>query len=173
MNEHGFAISRASDSVAGYVAKFGREQVCPSWNAATEVTKGHLKRGHREEHLTPFAMLWLISQGHDELKPVFQEYAAWFKGKHQLVWSSGLRALLVGSDTEVTDEELAKEPEEEVVVLGHLTSKQWNLIVAQDAWGKLLEVARSGEWEQVCTFVATLSTYSLVSNQKPFHIPSG
>ena len=89
INEHGFSISRTYGSVADYVAKFGREPMHSPWGAATEMTKGHLKQGHMEEHLTPFAMLWLISLGCHELKPVFKEYAQWFKGKHQLVWSAG------------------------------------------------------------------------------------
>jgi hypothetical protein len=118
INEHGFSVSRTYGSVADYVAKFGREPLHSPWGAATEMTKGHLKRGHTPEHLTPFAMLLLISQGCQELKPVFKEYAQWFKGKHQLVWSAGLRSLLLGNNEEKTDEELAQEEENDVVLLG-------------------------------------------------------
>ncbi len=84
INEHGFQVSGTYGSVADYVAKFGREPVGTPWSAATEMTKGHLKRGHNDEHLTPFAMLWQISQGCNEFIPIFKEYAQWFKGKHQL-----------------------------------------------------------------------------------------
>ena len=146
INEHGFSVSRTYGSVANYVAKFGREPLHTPWGAASELTKGHLKRGHGQEHLTPFAMLWLISQGYHELKPLFREYAQWFKGKHQLVWSAGLRSLLLERDEEKTDLELAQEPEEEVVLLGQLTRAQWCIVLAHDARGKLLEIARSGEW---------------------------
>jgi len=156
INEHGFSICRTHGSVADYVAKFGREPLHTPWGAATEITKGHLKRGHSEEHLTPFAMLWLISQGHDELKPVFKEYAQWFKGKHQLVWSAGLRSLLLENKKEKTDEEIAQEPEKEEILLGQLTHTQWSTILANDARGKLLEVARSGDWRQVIAFLAKI-----------------
>lgn len=162
INEHGFAISRASGSAAGYVAKFGREPASISWNAATELTKGHLKRGHGEEHLTPFAMLLLISQGQYELKPVFREYAEWFKGKHQLVWSAGLRALLLNNDKEPTDQELVQEPEEKFVLLGQLDSVQWRMILIRDARGKLLEVARSGDWKQVLSFLDEIAAQSAI-----------
>ncbi len=159
-NEHGFSVSRTYGSVADYVAKFGREPVHTPWGASTELTKGHLKRGHGEGHVTPFAMLWLISQGYDELKPIFREYAQWFKGKHQLVWSAGLRSLLLNSEEEKTDLELAQEPEkpeEEQVLLGQLNREQWSKVLANDARGKLLEIARTGEWQRVITFLSDIS----------------
>lgn len=153
INEHGFSVSRTYGSVADYVAKFGREPLHVPWGAATEMTKGHLKRGHTEEHLTPFAMLLLISQGCDDLKPIFREYAQWFKGKHQLVWSAGLRALFLGNEEETTDAELAQEEEQEIVLLRRLTRAQWFTVLAKDARGQLLEVARSGDWQQVVAFL--------------------
>jgi hypothetical protein len=158
INEHGFSVSRTYGSVADYVAKFGREPVHAPWGVTTELTKGHLKRGHGEEHITPFAMLWLISQGHNELKPVFREYAQWFKGKHQLVWSAGLRTLLLDNEEEKTDIELAQEqqPEEEPVLLGKLNHEQWRTVLAHDARGTLLEVARTGEWQSVIAFLSDI-----------------
>jgi len=156
INEHGFSVSRTYGSVADYVAKFGREPLRTPWGAATELTKGHLKHGHDEEHLTPFAMLWCISQGRDELKPIFREYAQWFKGKHQLVWSAGLRSLLLDREEELTDVELAQEEEKEVVFLGRINRAQWYVVLAKDARGKLLEVARSGDWQQVIAFLVDI-----------------
>ncbi len=153
MNEHGFKLDRTYGTVADYVAKFGREPARTPWSAATEMTKGHLKRGHGDEHLTPFAMLYYISQGHNELKPVFREYAHWFKGKHQLVWSSGLRALLLHNEEEKSDLELVEEAEEEAILLGQLDREQWHQVVLNNAQGKLLEVARSGDWQMVIEFL--------------------
>lgn len=103
MNEHGFSMERTYGAVADYIAKFGREPLHASWGTAAELTKAHLKHGHDEWHLTPFAMLWHISKGCEELKPVFIEYARWFKGKHQLVWSANLRSLLLGDAEEKSD----------------------------------------------------------------------
>ncbi len=157
MNEHGFKLDRTYGAVADYVVKFGREPAKAPWSAATEMTKGHLKRGRSDEHLTPFAMLWYISQGHNDLKPIFREYAQWFKGKHQLVWSSGLRALLLQSAEEKSDIELVEEAEEETVILGQLDREQWQSVVAHNAQGKLLEVARSGEWQLVVEFLVRIS----------------
>src|SRR5713101_4165147 len=147
MNEHSFKLDRAYGAVANYVAKFGREPIRTPWGPSAEMTKGHLKQGHSEEHLTPFAMLLLISQGRNELKPVFREYAQWFKGKHQLVWSAGLRSLLLDAAEEKSDLELALQPEEEAMLLGQLTHSQWRTILANDARGKLLEIAGLGDWQ--------------------------
>jgi hypothetical protein len=158
MNDHGFSFERTYGAVADYIAKFGRQPLHAhtSWSAAAELTKAHLKRGQGEEHLTPFAMLWHISQGCQELKPIFIEYARWFKGKHQLVWSAGLRSLLLDDVEEKSDLELAQEPEEGVVLLGQLTSSQWRIVLINDARGKLLEVARSGNWQLVVAFLALI-----------------
>lgn len=158
VNEHGFSVSRTYGAVADYVAKFGREPIRSPWGAATEITKGHMKFGHTEEHLTPFALLWLISQGCDELKPIFRAYAEQFKGKRQLVWSAGLRATLLGSTVEETDEELAQAQATEAVVLGQLTSEQWKAVLLHEAEGSLLEVARNGDWQQVVAFVKSISS---------------
>jgi len=157
MNEHGFKFDRTHGAVADYVAKFGREPARAPWSAAAEMTKGHLKRGHGDEHLTPFAMLWYISQGCNELKPIFREYARWFKGKHQLVWSSGLRALLLNNEEEKSDLELVEEAEEEAVLLGQLNCEQWKTVVTKNAQGKLLEVARSGDWQSILAFLTSIN----------------
>ena len=159
MNEHGFKLDRTYGAVADYVAKFGREPTRTPWSAATEMTKGHLKRGHGDEHLTPFAMLWYISQGHNELKPIFREYARWFKGKHQLVWSSGLRTLLLNNEEEKSDLELVEEAEEEAVLLGQLDREQWREVVINNAQGKLLEVARGGDWQLVIKFLDDIGVF--------------
>jgi hypothetical protein len=39
-------------------------------------------------------------------------------------------------------------------LLGRLTRTQWQGVLANDARGEPLEVARSGEWDRVRTFLA-------------------
>jgi hypothetical protein len=156
MNEHGFQFDKTYGAVADYVAKFGREPLKAPWGASAELTKAHLKHGSGEEHLTPFGMLWLISQGHEELKPIFLEYARWFKGKHQLVWSAGLRSLLLTDNVEKSDLDLAQEPEEEVILLGQLDYHQWSIVLRNDARGKLLDIASSGDWQLITAFLVNI-----------------
>ncbi len=93
-------------------------------------------------------------QGREELLPVFKEYARYFKGRHQLTCSSGLRKRLLGDEQEKTDEELAAEEREQAVLLGRLTRRQWHIVLANDVRGELLEVAHSGDWQQVTAFLA-------------------
>jgi hypothetical protein len=90
MNEHGYKLDKTYGAVADYVTKFGHELFGKLWGTEAEMTKGHLKQGRGTiEHLILFGLLSQIYQGNEELIPVFQEYARYFKGKHQLTWSSG------------------------------------------------------------------------------------
>ena len=156
--EHGYKLDRTFGAVSDYIAKFGREPIRKPWGVESEMTKGHIKagRGAAIEHLTPFAMLYQIMQGHTALIPVFQEYAKRFKGRHQLHWSKGLRKRLLDTDEEQTDEELAAADIDEAVLLGLLTRSQWRVILANDARGELLEEARSGNWQHVEAFLAQI-----------------
>jgi hypothetical protein len=121
MNEHGFRAIRTYGAAADYVAKYGCEPLHQTWGAAAEMTKANLKSGRMKDHLTPFAMLALIAQGCNDLKPLFMEYARCFKGKHQLVWSAGLRTQLQVNVAEKSDLQLVSEEEEveeKVILLG-------------------------------------------------------
>jgi hypothetical protein len=153
--QHGYKLDRTYGAVADYVAKFGREPVRKPWGVESEMTKGHIKtgRGMVIEHYSPFALLYHIMQGQSTLVPIFQEYAHWFKGRHQLHWSKDLRKRLLGTDEELTDEELAAADRDDAVLLGLLTRAQWRVVLANDARGELLEVARSGDWQQVEAFL--------------------
>jgi hypothetical protein len=157
MDAHGYKLDRTYGAVADYIAKFGREPLKPPWGVEAEMTKGHLKQGRGPiEHMTPFGLLAHIYQGEEELAPLFQAYARWFKGHKQLSWSKGLRKRLLGNEQERTDEELAQEQQEDAVLLGRLTRAQWRVVLANDARGELLEVARSGDWEHVQTFLTEI-----------------
>ena len=157
MNARGYKLDRTFGAVADYIAKFGHQPVGKPWGVETEMTKGHVKQGRGPiEHLTPFAVLFQVYQGQTALIPIFQEYATWFKGKHQLTWSSGLRKRLLGEEEEKTDEELAAEQREEAVLLGLLTRPQWRVVLANDARGELLEVAHGGDWHEVEAFLAQI-----------------
>jgi hypothetical protein len=164
MNDHGFQLDRTFGAVADYVAKFGREPLREPWGTAAELAKSHLKRGRGHEHLTPFAMLELISLGHDELKPIFIEYAKWFKGKHQLVWSAGLRSRLLTTAGDLSDLDIMQEQElEEVILLGQLNRCQWSTVLRNEARGELLEVAKSGNWQDVLAFLQSIDTSNTLS----------
>ncbi len=85
----------------------------------------------------------------------FREYAAVFKGRHQLEWSKGLRERL-GLGREATDEELVAREQEPAVWLGSLTLDEWRLVLWGEARGAVLAAAAAGGWSAVQGVVAEL-----------------
>lgn len=152
MNEHGFKLDRTYGAVADYIAKYGREPERTPWGVETELTKAHIKQGRMAQHYTPFALLAAIADGRDDLKPVFTEYATWFKGRKQLNYSAHLKSFY--DLEEKTDEELASEQEEDAVTLVMLDRDQWAAVVANDIRSEVLEIARSGDAEKVVAYLA-------------------
>jgi hypothetical protein len=149
---HGVKIQNTFGAVADYVAKFGKQK---TWGAEHELSKAHLKRG-RGERYAPFELLrWLAETGEWLPAELFTQYAAYFAGRRQLVWSRGLRAA-AGLVEEKTDEEIASEIEEEAIILALLTAEDWRLVKRFNQRGQLLEVARSGDSGAVLAFVEAL-----------------
>lgn len=154
MNEHGFKLDRTYGAVEDYLLKWGHEpeKGRPTWGTETEMTKGHIKLARGSEHFSPFALLAAIADGREDLKPMFVEYARWFKGHKQLTYSPHLKSFY--DLEEKTDEELALEQQEEAVTLVLLDRNQWAAVLGNDIRAELLEVARSGSADLVCQFLA-------------------
>lgn len=142
-----------AQQLAGYVTK---------WGASEELTRGHIKKGRRGGR-TPFALLYDYATSDDKRAgALFVEFVRAFHGRRQLSWSKGLRSKLLGSEVEASDQELAERVEEEAVLLGTLTLDQWRRVLAgprRDTRGLLLEVAASGGWQAVETFLSTLPPF--------------
>jgi hypothetical protein len=104
-NNHGLDLVNGAWAAA-YVTKWGIEE---------EMTKGHLKQGIKDGHVSPFGLLDLYDQGDEGAGERFQQFAKVFKGKRQLVWSKGLRELLKVGEQKPDDEiisEIEKASEE-------------------------------------------------------------
>lgn len=118
--ENGLDVTGASDRVYGYLTKLGK----PSWAAPEELTFSHYKRGSASRY-TPFDLVRTFWQDGTMLHADrFREYAEAFKGKRQLVWGRGLRALLDLEDT-ATDEELANEHDQAAEPVHVFTKLEW------------------------------------------------
>lgn len=130
------------------------------WGIADEVTKAHVKRG-RGEHLGPWDLLRRVyetvslGKGDSIAARAFKEYADTFKGRRQLVWSRGLRALL-GLVKESSDEELAEGGDDDALLLGSLSRRQWVAVRDAEKRGELLEVATEEGWAGVLRLVGSL-----------------
>ncbi len=149
----GLDVQAADAKIADYVAKYGRE---PKWTMAHELAKAVSKRGRRDgltmmDLLESYVVLGDVAAGQR-----WREYAITFKGRKQLVYSKGLRALL-GLVVEVkTDEEIVEEVVEDAVILAELDLAAWRIVLANDARAELLDVASSGDPALVLSFLSSL-----------------
>jgi hypothetical protein len=149
----GIHVTAASADVAAYVAKWGKE---PKWTAAHEMAKASSKRGRGDS----FSMWELLENytvmGDQEAGDRFREYVQAFKGRSQLRYSKGLRALLGLAVEEKTDQEIVEEVVEDAVVLAQLDLAAWRVVLANDARAELLNIASSGDPAQIRSFLELL-----------------
>lgn len=162
MNEYGFKLDDCNEKVAWYIAKFNRD---PSdvtlkaweqgWTEANELTKWHTKLGRgadgQAEHVTPMQLLSYANAGDTRSAALFREYCVAFKGKRQLYWSPGLKAMF--QIKERTDKELAEEQTADATKLAFLYLEEWLTVVKAHKRVDLLMVARSGDAAKVADFL--------------------
>ena len=119
---------KVPDHVHGCDLREGKyaDKYVSKWGLADEVTKGHIKKG-KEGSVTPWDLLRQSEEGCDKSGYLFQVFAAAFKGKRQLSWSRGLKALLKVDVKE--DEELAQVTEKDSVEVDVLAMELWRLIL--------------------------------------------
>jgi hypothetical protein len=151
--EWGLHVTAASADISAYVAKWGKE---PKWTAAHELAKAGSKHG-RAGRVTMLDLLEsFVVDGDLRAGARWREYALAFKGRNQLVYSPGLRALLGLIADEKTDEELVEESVEDAVELALVDMAAWRVVLANDARAELLNVASSGDPVQVRSFLLCL-----------------
>lgn len=139
--EHGCTVQDGRFA-ALYVSKWGIED---------EMTKSQSKRGKRHG-LSPWGLLRaVLDGGASEIAPepaaaLFRLYAHAFKGRHQLLWSKGLRAKLLPEHVELSDQQIVERPEDErAVLLAELSTEQWRSIRRARAEASVLDAAESGK----------------------------
>lgn len=155
--DYGVDVRTGDKDVAEYVAKFGHEPLKDAgrWGLEHELTKSPAKRSKGDAGRSPLQLLADYAGGDKQAGAIWKEYAVTFKGKRQLVWSKGLRAIL-GLGQEKTDEEIAKEEREDAILLAALPLKVWRVVLANDARGELLEIAHDGDADKVWNFLDEL-----------------
>jgi hypothetical protein len=115
------------------------------WGLESEMTKGHIKKSNNGE--TPFDLLRAYAYDDDkQAGALFREFAETFKGKRQLHWSRGLKAIF--NLEEVTDGEIAEQKEDDAPLLGNIEFDDWKLVLKYDFRGEILELGRGG-WEPI------------------------
>jgi len=129
----------AGDALGDY---FTKGTYTTSGGAAYEVTGSHAKRSGAGR--TPFQLLEsVVTTGDADDLDLWHEWQAASKGRRQLVWSRGLRALLA-LGVEKTDEELAAEDNggEDVI---QLDKAAYRVIAAAGLVPDLLECVETDE----------------------------
>ena len=138
------------------------DQYVTKWGLESEITKGHLKKG-REDSLTPFDLL-RQSVEMPMYGILFREFADVFKGKKQLYWSKGLKALL-GIQSK-TDEEIVDETDKESIVVDELANhvfKYLSLNSMQADYLHMVELDCLDGGSQAKDLVARILEYEIAS----------
>lgn len=128
------------------------EKYISKWGLESEMTKGHIKKAKAGGE-TPFDLLRavLADKGDKQAAALFAEFGRVFKGKRQLSWSRGLKAMFDLEDK--TDEELAEEHSEEAQLLGLISVAQWRDVLKVNARATVLELAAHSGWPAVERFL--------------------
>lgn len=141
--EHGCTVQDGRFA-AQYVSKWGIED---------EMTKANAKRGKRHG-LSPWGLIRAVQDGNaPEIAPeaaaaLFRLYAHAFKGRHQLLWSKGLRAKLLPEQVELSDQQIVERPDDErAVLLAELSPDDWKAIRRVHGQAAVLEAAERGKDE--------------------------
>jgi Replication protein len=112
------------------------------WGLESEMVKGHTKIAADGKGKTPWDLLRAWIEDNDEKsRDLFKVYADAFKGRRQLHWSIGLKALL--SIADMTDEELVNQQDEPAYVLAELTVEEWRAIYKNKKESAVLDIAEN------------------------------
>ena len=134
---HGLKLDDGTKA-GNYAAKWGLED---------EMTKGHTKKALHGETPFDFLRAYLADPTDKQAAALFAEFSETFKGKRQLSWSRGLKAMFAIEET--SDEELSTKVEESAVLLGLLTVDQWRDVLRVDGRATVLEIAARSGWHEV------------------------
>ena len=149
----GIQVEHTDAAIADYVAKFGKE---PKWTAAHEMAKSSSKAARRDGYSMPGLLELYVIAGDVEAGRRWREYALAFKSRKQLVWSDGLRSVLLPAEQELSDEEIVNAPVEEAIFLAMLDLDAWRAVLAHDARFELLQVASSGDVGEIRRFLFSI-----------------
>ncbi len=144
---------QGGEKAGAYITKYGNE-----------LTKAHTKKA-RGDRYTPFDLLRSYSFDSNKLHGAkFVEFANSMQGARQLYWSNGLKDRFGINDK--TDNELAKENQENMFLLGEIKIEKWRSVVKYDAVDSVLIMSRSHDFENVLGFVDGLYSKYVSSGDK-------
>jgi hypothetical protein len=158
--DRGLVMQTADAELAEYVAKWGHEPSIDNpkfrdrWTPEKELTKGVVKKGKMKGR-TPTQLLLDYMVDDFQAGELWREYALAIKGKHQLVWSPGMRKLLKLGAMK-SDEELAAEIPIETTLYATFTKSQWRQILQNDMRGEILNRAGYMDQDEFSLWIASI-----------------
>ncbi len=137
---------------AEYMAKFDKNPSDRVWGVEAEMTKSHVKTVAQGGKSYWELLKDLSLTGEYKYLLLVREYAKFTKGKQSLVYSKGLRKKL-GLLQEISDIELAKEQDQEAILLARIAKDIWREISKAGLRGQLLEVSHDGDLSKIEAFL--------------------
>ena len=138
-------LSNGDDQAGDYVCK---------WSMAHEIAKSPVKAG-RDGGMSPFEMAqaW-HDTGEHRYSMLLRDYAAAFKGSHQLTFSPGLKARLGIMDK--SDQQIVAEEQKDAVIMATVDRASWKRIYIRRWRGVVLRAASTGKQDELAACLSRL-----------------
>lgn len=160
-NAHAVDVKGWCDA-SDYLAK---QDDSRNWGVDRELAKASSKQG-KAKGKHPFGLLATASGFADAQDKAaraeaikagkqFVEYAQVMKGKRQIFWSHGFKALVGVADQ--SDEEIVEDERDPADLLGLLSVGQWRLVRESGQRAQLLDAAEQGGWAAVLALLGELA----------------
>ena len=161
-HERGATITENQSDIATYVTKFGTEyteigKTESPWTEAHELAKAAVKVAKDKDSRTPFSLLADSKAGDKQAGALFVQYVLGMYRQQQLVWSNGLKDDLLNEE-EITDQEIADMPEQEVVATVDI--RTYRAIGRMGMRGVLLDWAARGEDRKLQTVLVYMENHT-------------
>lgn len=151
-DKYGLDVRHTTAEVADYVSKWGKP---PKWNIAAEMALSSSKNA-RGTGVSPHELLDRYAAGDKCSGELYVEYARAFKGRCQLVWSPGLRDVLLSHLPEQSDEVVATREGEGFPTLYEFSRLEWYSVLYFEGRARVLYEGRDGSVDAVRSYVSGL-----------------
>lgn len=161
-HERGATITENQAEIATYITKHGQEvteveKTESPWTESHELAKAATKVAKDKDSRTPFALLADSKAGDKQAGALFVQYVLGMYRQQQLVWSNGLKDDLLNEE-ELTDQEIADMPEQEVVAVVDI--RTYRAIGRLGMRGVLLDWAAHGQDHKLQTFLSYMENHT-------------
>lgn len=151
----GVDVKAAGGDIAAYIMKYGRmPSESKRGGISGELALGPQKRA-RGANLSVYDLIFAAGENNKNAKNLVKQYAEATKGKSQLQWSRGLKALL--HIEEIKDELAAEGVETDTdVLLASISRFEWKWLTDAGFTAQLMTIANTGDAGELVNFLNRL-----------------